>query len=367
MLPQCAMSAISPPAAAASILVVDDVADIRELLGRGLLQQGHEVTFAESGREALALLHDRPIDVVLLDIMMPEMDGYEVLARIQANPALRHIPVIIVSAMGEVESVVRCIGLGADDYLFKPFNPVLLKARVGASLEKKRLRDREHEHLAMIEAEQERSRQLLLGIFPQSVAQRLMDGEKSVIAESFAEATVLFANLTGFSPISATHSATKFVEILDRFYCTFDALAERHGVQKIKTMSDTYILAGGVPARREDHAEAVADTALAMQKAMSRLGAATERLNLKIGIHSGPLVAGVIGSRKIAYDLWGETVHIASQLEAFGVDDSIQVSEATYRRLHGRYFFEPRGPFYVTGTGEVQTYLLRGKREGRSQ
>src|SRR3954468_12071779 len=121
----------TPAPTPASILVVDDNSEIRELLARGLLRHGHDVCFAESGQQALDLLHARPIDVILLDIMMPEMAGYEVLARLRSEPSLRHIPVIVVSALGEVESVVRCVELGADDYLFKPFNPVLLQARVG--------------------------------------------------------------------------------------------------------------------------------------------------------------------------------------------------------------------------------------------
>jgi adenylate cyclase len=358
---------MTPAPTPASILVVDDNPEIRELLARGLLRHGHDVLFAESGQQALDLLQARPIDAILLDIMMPEMDGYEVLARLRARPDLRHIPVVVVSALGEVESVVRCIELGADDYLFKPFNPVLLQARVNASLEKKRLRDREREHFAALKAEQARSEALLLSIFPRPVADRLKAGERGpAIAHAFPDATILFANLSGFAQVSAKRPATEVVELLDRFFSAFDALAEQHGVEKIKTISDTYMVAGGVPVPRADHAHAVADMALSMQKEVARIGAAVgHRLSLRIGIHSGPVVAGVIGTKKLAYDLWGETVNTASQLESFGLPGSIQASSATYLQLRDQYLFEPRGAFYVPGTGEVETHLLVGKKSAR--
>jgi class 3 adenylate cyclase len=153
------------------------------------------------------------------------------------------------------------------------------------------------------------------------------------------------------------------VALLDRFFSAFDALAERHGVEKIKTISDTYMVAGGVPVPRPDHARAVADMALGMQQDVARLGTGIrERLSLRIGIHSGPVVAGVIGTTKFAYDLWGETVNTASQMESYGLAGSIQVSAATYEQLRDDYLFEPRGAFYVAGAGDVETHLLTGKK-----
>src|SRR5688572_15252439 len=356
------MSVNSSPVPA-SILVVDDSAENRDIVGRRMSKLGHEVIFAETGRQALEVMRARHVDVVLLDIMMPEMDGYEVLARLRGEPTLRHIPVIVISATSEMESVVRCIELGADDFLFKPFEPVLLKARVGASLEKKRLRDREREHFAELKAEQEKSERLLLSIFPKAVAERLKAGDGAVIAQSFPQATVLYANLSGFAHVSVTRPATQVVELLDRYFSAFDRLAEQHGVEKIKTISDTYMLAGGVPLPQAEHARAVADMALSMQKEVARIGAGIrEHLSLRVGIHTGPVVAGVIGKKKFAYDLWGETVTTASQMEAYGLAGAIQVSAATYELLQDDYLFEPRGRFYVLGTGEVSTYLLIGKR-----
>src|SRR4051794_14163944 len=207
-----------PPAAvsaAAAVLVVDDVEDNRELLCRGIRKQGHDVSTAEDGRRALELLAERHFDLVLLDIMMPSVNGYDVLAAMKADPALRHIPVIVVSAVGEQDSVVRCIELGAEDYLLKPFNAVLLRARISASLEKKRLRDREREVLALLQAEQERSERLLLSIFPRAIAERLKAGEASV-AESYPDATVLLADVSNFNELAAGKRPTEVVGLLDR-------------------------------------------------------------------------------------------------------------------------------------------------------
>ncbi len=148
------------------LLVVDDNETNRDLLSRRLRRQGYTVAIAENGRQALDLLYEQPFDLVLLDIMMPELDGYQVLEMLKADPALRHIPVIMISAIDDIESVVRCIKLGAQDYLFKPFNPVLLQARVSASLEQKRLHDQEAEYLARIEKEKERSEKLLNVVIP---------------------------------------------------------------------------------------------------------------------------------------------------------------------------------------------------------
>ena len=355
----------APPASPAQVLVVDDTPANRDLLSRRVQQQGHAVTLAENGREAMELMKQKPFDLVLLDIMMPEMDGYAVLERVKADPALRHVPVIVISALGELDSVVRCVELGAEDYLFKPFNNVLLKARVGASLEKKRLRDRERQVLAELQTEQERSERLLLSIFPRAIADRLKAGQSS-IAESFPEATILFADVSNFNELSAGKKPTELVDLLNRVFSAFDRLAEKFGVEKIKTIGDTYMLAGGVPDPRPDHAEAVADMALAMQQEVARLNTGLpEPFSLRIGVDTGPVVAGVIGTTKFAYDVWGRPVDTASQMEAYGVAGGIQVTGAVHQKLRDRYLFEDRGAFYVHDAGEVETFLLMGRRPTR--
>ena len=352
-----------PPA---RVLVVDDTPENRDLLSRRMTREGHAVTLAENGREAMEILRAQPFDLVLLDIMMPEVSGYEVLERVKADESLRHVPVIVISALSEIDSVVRCVQLGAEDYLFKPFNAVLLKARVTASLEKKRLRDRERQVLEELRVEKQKTEKLLHSIFPHPIVERLKGTPAGGIADSIPAATILFADIANFNEVSAGKSPTEVVGLLNLVFTAFDRLAERHGVEKIKTIGDAYMAAGGVPTPRPDHAEAVADLALAMQQEIVRLNTGLrDPFSLKVGIDTGPVVAGVIGTAKFAYDVWGPVVDTAAQMEAFGLAGGIQVTGNVYARLKDKYMFEGRGAFYVQGEGEVETYLLRGRRPGK--
>jgi adenylate cyclase len=345
------------------ILVVDDNEMNRDLLSRRLQRQGHKVFMATDGRDALAVVQTQSFDLILLDIMMPGMNGYEVLERLKADPNYAHIPVIMISALDDIESVVRCIELGAEDYLFKPFNPTLLKARIGASLEKKRLRDQERAFLKQIQTEQEKSDTLLLNILPEAIAHRLKQGEQT-IADNFTEVTVLFADIVNFTEFSGNLSPAELVELLNQIFSTFDQLAVKHGLEKIKTIGDAYLVVGGLPVLRPDHAEAIAEMALDMQAAIAQFcipgteSGDRRPLTMRIGINTGPVGAGVIGIQKFTYDIWGDTVNIASRMESLGVPGKIQVTTSTYERLRDRYQFEERGWVDVKGKGEMMTYFL---------
>jgi len=345
-----------------SLLVVDDNEMNRDMLSRRLRREGHGITLAENGRQALDALRAKPFDLVLLDIMMPEMDGFQVLERLKADDTLRHIPVIMLSALDDVESVVRCIEMGAEDYLHKPFDPVLLRARIGASLEKKRLRDQEQAYLSVIKREQERSEHLLLNILPAEVAERLKRDE-GIIADSFAEVTVLFADIVGFTELAACIAPTSLVASLNEIFSTFDRMAERHGLEKIKMIGDAYMAVAGLPTPRGDHAEAVAEMALDMQREISQFRAEGGRtFRMRIGIDCGPVVAGVIGIKKFSYDLWGDAVNTASRMESHAPVGCIQVTAATHERLRDKYLFEARAPIQVKGKGEMRTYILTGRK-----
>ncbi|MBD1940635.1 adenylate/guanylate cyclase domain-containing protein [Microcoleus sp. FACHB-68] len=342
----------------AAVLVVDDIEANRDLLGRRLKRHGYTVTVAEDGSQALELMQAQPFDLVLLDIMMPKMNGYQVLEQLKADSSLRHIPVIMISAVDDLDSVVKCIELGAEDYLTKPFNPVLLKARISACLEKKRLRDQEQAFLKQLQAEQEKSERLLLNILPKAIAEKLKQGWNT-IADSFAEVTVLFADIVDFTKLSAQVSPTDLVNLLNDIFSTFDRLAEQHGLEKIKTIGDAYMVVGGLPVPTPDHAIAIAEMALDMQQAIAQFNTQREQpFSIRIGINTGPVVAGVIGTHKFTYDLWGDTVNIASRMESQGIIGKIQVTTATYERLRERYKFEDRGLIDVKGKGEMRTYLL---------
>ena len=214
-----------------------------------------------------------------------------------------------------------------------------------------------------LELEQAKSEQLLLNVLPAAIALRLKANEHN-IAESFAEVTVMFADIVGFTELSSRISATAVVEVLNDIFSAFDHLADRHGLEKIKTIGDAYMVVGGLPTPREDHAEAIANMAIDMLHEIRILSLEhSEPFSIRIGICSGPVVAGVIGLKKFIYDLWGDTVNIASRMESHGITGCIQVTAETYELLKDKYTFEKRGAIQVKGKGYMVTYLMTGKKE----
>jgi len=340
------------------ILVVDDNASNRDVLARRLTREGHEVMTAVDGAAALELCRRHDFDLILLDLIMPEIGGYEVLKRLKAEERTKHIPVIVISALDELDSVVRCIEAGAEDYLPKPFDPVLLRTRIDSSLEKKWLRDREKQFIAELEREKHKSETLLLNILPQSIADRMRNGEL-VIADMVTESTILFCDLVGFTALSGRLSAEHTVDFLGKIFTTFDRLAAEAGVEKIKTIGDAYMAAAGIPEPQPDHAVRITSLAPRMMQAVKDVANATNLdLQARIGIHSGPIVAGVIGTHKFAYDVWGDSVNTASRMESHSLTGRIHVSDATRVALNGRFALEPRGTIEVKGKGLMETYFL---------
>jgi class 3 adenylate cyclase len=206
-------------------------------------------------------------------------------------------------------------------------------------------------------AEQEKSERLLLNVLPASIAARLKQTD-DVIADAFPEVTVLFADIVDFTPRSERVAPEQVVQILNDLFSVFDQLAQQRGLEKIKTIGDAYMVAGGLPDPRPDHAQAVAEMALAIREEVARRSDPSGPPLIRIGIDTGPVVAGVIGTSKFSYDLWGDTVNTASRMESHGVAGCIQVTARTYQRLRDGYRFEPRGPIQVKGKGEIVTYFL---------
>jgi adenylate cyclase len=270
----------------------------------------------------------------------------------------------MLSSADQLDTVVRCIKLGADDFLPKPFNPTLLMARIESSLSKKRLRDKESAFLRRLQAEQDTSERLLLNILPKPIAERLKHGEK-VIGDSFPEATVLFSDFVGFTQLATRIPPKELVATLNEVFSAFDHLCERHGLEKIKMIGDAYMVVGGVPTPRDDHAEAVAELALAMQCEVTRFAAVEgQPLRMRIGFNTGPVIAGVIGTKKFAYDLWGDTVNVANRMESHAPPGGILVTASTYARLRHSYSFKPGRVIRVKGKGAVLSYQLLGRSSG---
>ena len=214
---------------------------------------------------------------------------------------------------------------------------------------------------ALIQQEKDTSENLLLNILPYAIADRLKLGEK-IIADGFSEATVLFADIVSFTELSAKVPPVKLVCLLNEIFSEFDGLAEKYGLEKIKTIGDAYMVVGGLPMYRPDHAEAIAEMALDMQNVIGKFASDLgEPFKIRIGINTGPVVAGVIGIKKFIYDLWGDAVNVASRMESHGMPDHIQVSDSTYEILKNKYNFTDRGKIMIKGKGEMQTYFLINK------
>ncbi len=331
----------------AQVLLVDDSRVMRAVLKKALGELGfRNVVEAVDGADAVAKMLAAPFDLVLLDMEMPVMTGLEVLAAMNLAPDLKGLPVIVISGADQIDMAVQCIEAGAEDYLTKPPNLTLLRARVSTSLEKKRLRDLER---------------LLLNILPSAIAGRLKGGEKS-IANGHEIVSVMFADLCGFTALSRKTSPADLVSMLNGIFTAFDHIVEEHGVEKIKTIGDCYMLVGGIPLHRDDHAAAVAECALEMLDALADLNRATgTELQMRVGIHTGPVVAGVIGKIKFTYDLWGDTVNVASRMESSGQPGRIHISEQTEAQLRGRFLLEDRGFVECKGLGPVKTFFLNGR------
>jgi class 3 adenylate cyclase len=215
---------------------------------------------------------------------------------------------------------------------------------------------------AALGQERETVERLLLNVLPESIAARLKVDE-GAIAELFDDVTILFADIVGFTPLSLRLTPVEVVNLLNQIFSEFDAIAEKLGLEKIKTIGDAYMVAGGLPIPRADHAEAIADMALAMLDSVDDIQHQyPEEFQIRLGINSGTVVAGVIGTHKFIYDLWGDTVNVASRMESHGEPGKIQVTEATYERLKERYTFQERGMIALKGRGDMKSYWLIGKK-----
>ena len=309
-----------------TILVVDDNRVNRLLLGRALEQLGHSVSFAENGRDALASLGQRAVDLVLLDIEMPEMDGYQTLAALGADPKLRDIPIVMMSSVEEVDSVARCIQMGAEDYLFKPVNPVLLKARVGTSLEKKRLRDQQRE---------------LVRKFATAEVAEEVSSAGLALGGKHVEATVMFSDIRSFTSITQVLSQDDTFDLLNSYYTLmFDAIGSHGGIVN-QMLGDGLMALFGAPLPRPDHHEHAVRAALEMLELVDGFNREQARrsaveIHIGIGIASGPVIAGFTGTQhRVTYTCVGDTVNLAAHLEAHtkAVSHPILIDEGTRNGL----------------------------------
>jgi class 3 adenylate cyclase len=328
----------------ARLLVVDDNKVNRLLLTRSLEQQGHSVASAENGRVALDMLRRETFDLVLLDMEMPEMDGFQVLEQLKGDLQLRDVPVIVTSSLEGIDSVVRCIELGAEDYLPKPVNPVLLKARIGASLEKKRLRDQQKEMMRRFATPE--------------VAQDL---QKSgfALGGKRVDATVMFSDIRGFTPLAESQSPEETIELLNTYYTLMFSAISGHGGVVNQMIGDGIMAVFGAPLPLPDHRGSAVRSALEMIELidlfnLERAAAGKPEIRIGIGIASGEMIAGYTGTNdRATYTCIGDIVNLASRIETHTKEAqrAILIDAATREGLHERVEVESLG--FVTFKGKT--------------
>ena len=345
----------------AKILIVDDQEANVRLLERMLAGAGYTSINSTSDPVQVRELHcHNSYDLILLDLQMPGMDGFQVMEGLKAIEKDDYLPVLVITA--QPEHKLRALKEGAKDFVSKPFDLAEVLMRVHNMLEVRLLHLETKRLYAQVLEEHKVSEGLLLNVLPPAIVERLK-ARPEVIADSFSEATILFAGLHDFSRLTERMTAAEVVKLLNEIYSGFDALVQKLGVEKIKTIGDAYMVAAGAPVARPDHAEAIAEAALGLQQEIVQHDAPNgETFSLRIGINTGPVVAGVIGKTKFSYDVWGETVSTAWHMEIYGAPGSIQLNETTYALLRDRYLFEERGEFYVKDKGDLKTYFLKGRK-----
>ena len=339
------------------ILVVDDNEDNRYTLMRRLRREGYtDVVSAGDGRDALARLAETDFDLMLLDIMMPEMDGYSVLEKLRATGRLASLPVIVISAIDDFDSVVRCIEMGAEDYLRKPFNATLLRARISGVLEKKRLRDEVVRQLAVI-------REVFGRYVPASVAAQIVAGQGQ-LEPAHATATILYSDIEAFTSIAETMPPETVVQMLNEYFSAVIEPVERHGGVINQFQGDAMLITFNVPVADPEHADRAVRAALEMQQAVNGKTFAGVQLNTRIGIATGKVIAGNVGSgQRVNYTVHGDAVNLAARLEQLNKEHGtrILVSAETIALLKGDYRIESMGAMSVRGkSAPVEIHALWG-------
>jgi adenylate cyclase len=339
----------------AKLLIVDDNKVNRLLLCRSVELLGHRTATAENGRVALQKLRDEPFDLMLMDVEMPEMNGFEVLEALSKDLKLRDLPVIVTSSLEDVTSVAQCIQLGAEDYLHKPVNPMLLKARVSASLEKKRLRDQQKE---------------LISRFATSEVAQDLEQSGFALGGRHVEASIMFCDIRGFTSLAESQPPDETIELLNTYYTLmFDAINGAGGVVN-QIIGDGLMAIFGAPLPLADHQQCAVRAALEMMELIEmfsaeRALAGKPPIRIGVGIASGALVAGYTGTQSRAtYTCVGDIVNLAARLEAHTkvAARAILIDGATREALGDESRIEPLGPVLFNGKSvAVEVYAVAAR------
>lgn len=350
----------TPPqhAAPSQVLVADDEPGFRTLFAHHLGTLGHTVHFAEQGAQVLPLLQDRAFDLLLLDLRMPGMGGFEVLQHLREAQDVRHPPVIVVTAHGDPDTAVACLNLGAEDFLEKPVRPAILKHRVNAVLLRYEYLRRQAEYLAQLQQERDRADSLLGTLLPAAIAEELL-ASHTVQPRDHALVAVLFADIVNFTMLTEHLPSPRVHAILQRFVTSFEAISACHCVEKIKTLGDCCMGAAGL---LEDEPDPVGRCVAAALELVARGADLPEHWQVHAGIDAGPVAAGIVGQRRYRYDIWGDTVNTASRVQQCAAPGQVCLSERAVAQLGDRVSGAWHGPFELRGKPQLRVFEVFGLR-----
>ncbi|MDX1959991.1 MAG: adenylate/guanylate cyclase domain-containing protein [Leptospiraceae bacterium] len=393
------------------IVFAEDSAVQGVMLKRILLDSGYDVFWGKNGREAFELIEKVKPSLIITDVEMPDMNGFELCKKIKSKESLRDIPVIICSSLSRPEDIMTGIECGADGYVTKPYDKKYLMYRVDALLNNplstneeltpltinyagkkfEIVADRLHilnmllstyenslkQYNELVNAQIELKKlnksldvsrneieELLLNILPKKVASELkVTGKTEPIF--YDEATVLFTDFKGFTKISEKLTTVELISELDRFFRYFDSIVQSYKIEKIKTIGDAYMCVAGIPEPSSEHAISMVNAALEIVDYMQIYNTLNESQNkpvwgIRVGIHSGPIVAGVVGTRKFCYDVWGDSVNVASRMESSGEPGKVNISGSTYELVKDHFECEYRGKIMAKNKGEIDMYFVNG-------
>ncbi|MCB9569870.1 MAG: response regulator [Myxococcales bacterium] len=350
-------SVIAPLAWQGSALVVDDAPIAREVLQKLVRGLGYRVDAVATGAECIERAAERSYDLIFLDLVLPDMSGIEVLTTLRGHERSSRTPIIVISAIEETRSVAACLERGADDYITKPVNPVILRARHHVIRENRILAQQASRQVSRLEEEIKRADGLLRAILPTPVARELQTTGK-VVPRRHPDVVVLFADIVGFTAYCEGRPPEKVLVPLQSLVMDFERLCQRHGVLKIKTVGDALIACGGLLDPPEGAAERMVELAFSLRDALDQH---PEGWKLRIGIHRGPVVAGIIGDQRFSFDIWGDTVNTAQRIESNGVVGAISVSAPVADVLPPRYVVKSVGVREVKGKGSIEILEVTGR------
>jgi len=341
-----------------TVLVVDDSVVNQKILVSLLCKQGYQVQTADSGEAALSYIQRQQPDLIVLDILLPGIDGYATCSKLKENPDTRDIPVIFISSLDATTDKIGGFEVGGMDYITKPFQPAEVLARISTHLHLRTLQRRLEEQNRQLEEEKQKSEALLRNVLPERTARELLS-TGTCKPQLFKEATVCFTDIVGFTPASARLSPEVIIHELNEIFTGFDRLALKNHCERMKTIGDAYLFVCGIPEPSPLHAQHVSQAALEMIDFLkTRNQTAEHQWEIRVGIHSGPLVGGVVGTEKYLYDIFGDTVNIAARMEEMGRPMRVTISENTHLLLQGHFPCTKGKEMEVKGKGQLTMYTV---------